>query len=333
MTLATKIPSNFGPDRLVFTPMPHMDEYLDELEARTCKPSYIRAVKNSLAHLSSHLISEGLVDPAQIQRHHLISFQAIVNNNPDWKPSYRQMILKYVRGWISWGVALGYIPIDPWVKIKIGTTPKKPKPLEDGDLALLFAAHRRGAFLMTPFAYHRREMILCLLYGWGLRVHELEALNVTNMDVSLDYVECINKGGGSKSLPYSPEIKKVFTRWITNRSRNAVVGEDALIITSTGRRMPDRAIADIISDLGVSAGVRVNAHRLRDTCGTNLLDADVPVERVMKILGHTNTKQTLAYARVNDHKVKESHEVAMDPLLANLFSSTKKLKKPDPEKP
>lgn len=311
---------------LPFNPMPHMQEYLDELLAGNRSHDYIRVKRNALAHLAEFLHGEGLMDPAEIERVHLIRFQSFVNNNTAWKQSYRQQLLKYVRSWIGWCVVLGYIPDDPWIRIKIGSTPKKPKPLEDEDLRLLFAAHRQGAFTQTPFAFHRREMVLCLLYGWGLRVHELEALNVTNMDTRLEFVTVRNKGGGTKSLPYTDEMKKIFTRWATNRERHAVAGEDALIIASTGRRMPDRQIAKIIYDLGDRAGVQVNPHRLRDTCGTNLLDADVPVERVMKILGHTTTKQTLAYARVNDKKVKESLEAAMDPLLRNLFHNTRDLR-------
>jgi len=317
--------TNLNPNKLQFNPMPHMQEYLDELEAQNRTHDYIRVKRNGLAHFADFLHGEGLMDPAEITRQHLIRFQSFVNNNPAWKPSYRQQILGYVRAWINWCVALGYILDDPWIKIKIGNTPKKPKPLEDEDLRLLFAAHRQGAFTQSPFAFHRREMILCLLYGWGLRVHELEALNVANMDTRLDYVTCRNKGGGTKSLPYTAEIKKVFTRWEINRARHAVMGEDALIIASNGRRMPNRHIAKIIYDLGDRAGVTVNPHRLRDTCGTHLLDADVPVERVMKILGHTTTEQTLAYSRVNDHKVKESLEQAMDPLLSALFSTTRDL--------
>jgi integrase/recombinase XerC len=310
---------------LIFVPMPHMQEYIDELESQNRHIAYVRGKRNALAYLAEFLRGEGLMDPAEIERVHLIRFQAFVNGNPAWKPSYRQQMLKYVRAWIGWCVAIGYIPTDPWIKIKIGRTPKKPKPLEDEDLRLLFAAHRQGAFTMTPFAYHRREMILCLLYGWGLRVHELVALNTANMDVRLDYVTCINKGGNTKNLPYTPEMKKIFTRWSTNRERGAVLGEDALIIASNGRRMPTHHIAKIIYDLGERAGIQVNPHRLRDTCGTHLLDADVPVERVMTILGHATIEQTLAYSRVNDHKVKESLEQAMDPRLHQLFSNTKDL--------
>lgn len=327
MATATKKRTTFSPPALVWNPLPHMQEYLDELEARDVTPGYRRIVRNGLAHFAQAMQDQGITDPSEIERVHLIRFQAVVNNNPDWKPSYRQKIMHYSRAWISWCVSLNYIHQDPWVKIKVGSTPKKPKPIEDDELELLFMTHRQGAFTMSPFAFHRREMILCLLYGWGLRVHELAALNVANMDSNNDYVTCINKGGGTKQLPYTDEMKKVFNRYVTTRGKQGVAGEDALIITSNGRRMPPQSIARIVTDLADKAALKINPHRLRDTCGTHLLDSDVPVERVAKILGHvTNSKMTLAYARVNDHKVKESHEQAMDPRLRGFFSSTRGLR-------
>lgn len=315
----------FGNTPLTYNPLPHMDEYLNDLDAQGRSKSWIRGNRNAMSHLADFLTAEGLVHPMEIVRVHIIRFQAMVNSNPDWAPSYRIQLMKHIRCWVNWCVDLGYIQDDPWVRVKVGRTLKKPKPLSDDELRELFHAHRLGAFGMSPFTYHRREMILCLLYGWGLRVHELEALNVSNMDVSLDWVLCRNKGGGTKSLPYDAEMKKIFSRWITNRARNATVGEDALIITSSGTRMSKEQISRIVSELGQRAGMDINAHQLRDTCGTNLLDSDVPVERVKDILGHTTIQQTLAYSRVNAHKVAESHAAAMGPRLAALFRNTRDL--------
>lgn len=318
----------FGNTPLIFSPMPHMEEYLADLAAQDRSNSWIRGNRNAMVHFADFLRSEGLLHPLEITRVHIIRFQAMVNTNPDWAPSYRIQLMKHIRGWVNWCVDLGYVTDNPWIRVKVGRTIKKPKPLSDDELRELFAAHRMGAFGMAPFTYHRREMILCLLYGWGLRVHELEALNVSNMDTGLDFVLCRNKGGGTKSLPYDAEMKKIFQRWITNRARNAIMGEDALIISSSGKRMAKEQISRIISDLGLRAGLDINAHQLRDTCGTNLLDSDVPVERVMDILGHKDIQQTLAYSRVNARKVAESHAAAMGPRLAALFSNTRDLVTP-----
>lgn len=312
---------------LTFTPMMYMEEYLDDLRAAGRNADYVRTVRNGLAHFADFLRSEGVLHPDEITRAHLVRFQGYANGREDWSHAYTLQILKKARAWIYWMVELEYITGNPWARIKLGAIKKQPKPLSDEDVDLLFAAHRRDAFRtdVEPFIFHRREVMLTLLYAWGLRIHELEAINVSNMDMRLDMVTVINKGGTTKREPYTAGIKRVVLRWLNVRARHAKTGEDALLITTNGTRLSKEQIRTIITDLGKSCGVQINPHRLRDTCGTHLLDSDVPAERVQHILGHANLEQTLAYSRVNDRKVRESLEDAMDPRLFSLLHNTREL--------
>lgn len=310
---------------LTFTPIMYMDEYLDDLRAAGRNADYVRTVKNGLAHFADFLRAENVLHPEEITRAHLVRFQGYTNSREDWSHAYALQILKKVRAWIYWMVELDYISNNPWVRIKLGAVKKQPKPLSDEDVDILFAAHRRVAFQTDPFIFHRREVILALLYAWGLRIHELEALNVAGMDTRLDFVTTINKGGGTKTLPYTEELKRIVARWLSQRAKYGKTGEDALLITTVGTRLAKEQIREIVTELGKSCGVQINPHRMRDTCGTHLLDSDVPAERVQKILGHSDLKQTLAYSRVNDKKVHESLTDAMDPRLFALFNNTRDL--------
>jgi site-specific recombinase XerD len=305
--------------------MPHMQEYLDELGAQLRSKDYIRVVRNGLIHFADYCHRENLIHPGELTRQHIIRYQALVTVNQAWGKPYQVQLMRYVRGWIRWMLALNYVHVDPWVSIKIGETTKLPKPLDEDEVTLLFQAHKQGAFSMSPFSFHRREMVLCLLFGWGLRTLELASLNTANMDTRLDFVTAYNKGGGTKSLPYSPEMKRVYQRYAALRSRFCVPGEDALIITQSGVRVTREQISKMMSELGSRAGISMNAHMLRDTAATTMLDGDIPVEQIAKILGHTSTKQTLRYAEVRNHKVAESHRRVMDHHLRVLFGSTSDL--------
>jgi len=98
------------------------------------------------------------------------------------------------------------------------------------------------------------------------------------------------------------------------------VGEDALFIDRNGGPLTIHSMRKIVTDLGRRAGVDVNPHRFRDSFGTTMLDNDVPVEQIMKMMGHTQRAQTLAYSKVRDHKVKESHDAVMAPLINKLIT-------------
>jgi len=309
---------------ITWEPLPHVEEYLLNLAANDTNPDYIRSARTTLARFSIWAHSEGIRHPDELTRAHILMFQqhlgetVNLNNGEPLKMSYRQQVMKNLRTWIGWLTEIGYIQTSPWVRIKIGRTTKKPKPIETEDIAALFDAHRAQAFSIPPFSFHRREVIIVILFGWGLRIHELQSLNLAQMDMRADWVTVPNKGGGSKRLPYGNEMKAVIQRYLVHRAKNAMVGEDALIIDQYGKRLSIVMIRQIITQLGQRANVSINPHRFRDTFGTTMLDYDVEVERIMAMMGHTQRAQTMAYSRLNDPKIKESYERVMNPLIQAL---------------
>lgn len=320
-------------------PLPYMNEYLYELEnAETPRSAeYLRPVRAGLGHFAEWAPSEDIKHPNEIRREHLLRFQAhltTLTGVQSGKPlslAYRQQVMKYLRGWVNWLEAVKYIDTNPWYRVKIGRVPKQPKPLEDDELAMLFTAHRNQAFAIPPFAFHRREVILVLLFGWGLRIHELQSLNVAAMPMNVEWVTVRNKGGGTKVEPYSAEMKMVVQRWLIQRAQSARFGEDALLIDNSGGRLSIARIRDIVTECGSRAGLTINPHRLRDTFATKMLDGDQPIERIMKMMGQTQQSTTLSYARVNNPKVKESHEKVIGPLLRGLLHAP--VVPPAPPKP
>jgi integrase/recombinase XerD len=313
---------------LNFQPMPAMQEFLDQLVAEGRSASHIRTCRAALHYLTENMRTQNVYVPQDITRQHLVLFQGWMNSQP-WKSSYKIELLKKVKHWLSWLVNVRYLRDTPWIGIRMGVTIKQPKPLSEDELAELFARHRQDAFSVTPFAYHRRETILVMLYGWGLRIHELCALDIGDLSIEKEFVRAINKGGTFKTLPYLDDIKNSWRRYETWRVRHAKPDELAAFINRGGTRMRPSDVWEIVHDLGERAGVRVNPHRFRDTCATRLLDEDVAVERVAQILGHKNIKTTLGYGKVNDHKVAEALNAAMGEHINGLiFGRTKNLGTP-----
>ena len=312
----------FGRAALAWKPLPHMEEYLDELTTRFCHPESIRSTKKGLAHFGLFAEGQDIEHPAEIERKHTLRFLAYLQQQ-GFQPSYQQRLAKYVKSWTSWMVDVypEELGIDPWHKVKIGTTKKEPDPLEDDEVEALFDAHRRQAFQLSPFLFHRREVILATFFGWGLRIHELQTVNCAQMDIRLDGVKVKNKGapGATKVMPYGPEMKQVMQRWFPVRGRHAIVGEDALLIEQSGGRLGIDSIRKTIIALGDAAGVGINPHRIRDTVGTKMLTANVPLERVAKILGHSNINQTRQYAAVLDVAVAQDHARVIDHDLGDLI--------------
>jgi site-specific recombinase XerD len=317
---------------LEFKPLPHADEYLTELEIQLRSADYIRKIRTALGHFANFVRPIGVVHPQQITRDVILQFQASLHER-GWAHTTQVQTMKYLKGWVNWLADVGHIDANPWIRIKTGSYGKKPNPIEYEEVEALFLTHRKQAMGMDPFAYHRREAVLTVMYMWGLRIHEVEALNIEDVDLRKDFVRTINKGGGTKHVPYTPEIKTIIKRYLPHRGRyldrNAAPEDrDALFLSLKGTRYSIASMRLMITQLADHAGVKVNPHRLRDTAGTHMLDADMPVERVMKVLGHSRREQTLAYARVNDPKVYESF-VARDSVLKRFVEGEQPPAKPD----
>lgn len=305
-------------ERVPWKPLPRMQEYLDELSSQLRAEDYIRKIKSSLGYFAAFARQEGVRTEEEIERAHIIQFQSWVNDQ-GWSHSYGHQLMAYLRGWLNWLEDVGYVEDNPWRRIRLKSYTKQPKPVDEDELALLFETHRKQAFAMPAFFWHRREVCLTLLYGWGLRIHELVNLNCTQMDMRQDFVTLRQKGGRNKNLPYTTPIKDTVGRYLRSRSQYLKPGEDALLIDQQGRPISIETVRKVVTDLGKAAGVDVNPHRLRDSFGTDAINSDMPVERISKIMGHTNLKQTLAYSDINNRSLFESHDTAMSPRLNRLL--------------
>jgi type 1 fimbriae regulatory protein FimB len=326
VVVTTREKGAFRTTRKTFTPMPFMEDYLLEMEVNGSAPDYIRKIRVALSYFADFCKEAKVEHPEEIARPTILRFQAWLGQQKLAKSTQQQQ-MKYLRGWVNWLYEARMVTGgNPWHAIRVGRSEKKPDPLSDAEVEALFAAHRQGAFSVPPFLFHRRETILVLLFAWGLRIHELHALTVTGMDTRLDFVQCRNKGGGTKTLPYEDGMKQVINRWLRWRANYARAGIDALLIDQRGNPISIGYIRDIIVNLGRQAGYDIHPHQLRDTCATTLLNNDVALERVAQIMGHTNLRQTLAYTRINNESVARDHSRVMTPTLDKLvFRSTREL--------
>lgn len=56
----------------------------------------------------------------------------------------------------------------------------------------------------------------------------------------------------------------------------------------------------------------MSSHTARHSFGTFLISADIPIESIAKMMGHTNIKTTQGYARVTDDKISEDMDKLME---------------------
>jgi integrase/recombinase XerC len=188
------------------------------------------------------------------------------------------------------------------VKANIGRlvrTPKAPKLLPQ-----VMTPEQTNAILNdAPSEAERRERayperdlaILEMLYGCGVRVSELVALDVTDIDWPENWVRVRGKGKKERQVPVTERAAAVLREYLAKRQTRA--GEDALFLNHHGRRLTDASVRRLVK-VYVS-DQSLHPHSFRHAYATHLLSAGADLRSIQELLGHARLSTTQKYTQVS----------------------------------
>lgn len=163
----------------------------------------------------------------------------------------------------------------------------------------------------------RGLLVLELLYGSGLRLAELQALDLADIDVRGGRVKVRGKGRKERIVPLTRSALAALGRYEPRRREAlaaATRGPDpgALLVNRSGRRISPRAIQMAVKDLleQASEGEGLTLHSLRHSFATHLLDAGADLLAVKELLGHVSLSTTQIYTHTSRERLKRVYQDA-----------------------
>lgn len=191
-----------------------------------------------------------------------------------------------------------YILKNPMRKIhKIRSEHLVKKPFSDEELERI-----RGA------AKNIRDLaIIDLLYSSGIRISELTALNISDINFKDREMLVKGKGGRERFAYFNARTKIELLDYLDTRCDR----EPALFIQRRDppTRLKSGGVQRMLKKIEQSENIpNVHPHRFRRTLATNLLNKGMTLEQVQSILGHKRIETTLIYAQVNKDSVKSNHQ-------------------------
>lgn len=153
----------------------------------------------------------------------------------------------------------------------------------------------------------RNHAIIETLYGSGLRVSELVALRVAQLNIDEGYVIVTGKGNKQRLVPLSPESICRITDYLPQRERIAKSeAGDILFLNRRGRPMTRVMVFYIIRDLAKAAGItkRVSPHTLRHSFATHLLEGGANLRAIQEMLGHESIATTEIYIHLDRTRLR-----------------------------
>ena len=254
---------------------------IEDLEVRNYAPSTIRAYVQAVAAFSQYCSqSPDRLGPEQIRQYQLY----LVHKRKLASATFIQIVA---------GLRFFYETTleRKWVSERI------PYPRHERRLPTVLSRCEVAALLDAPRNLKHRVMLMAL-YGAGLRVSELVALQAADIDSRRKLIR-VRQGKGRKDREVLLPARLLETLRVYWKASKPIVwlfpGQD------TQRPITTRSVRLVCKQAATKAKLskRVSPHTLRHSFATHLLEDGVDLRTIQVLLGHRDLKTTTVYLHVS----------------------------------
>lgn len=219
--------------------------------------------------------------------------------------------LATLRSFYKFVVRRGYAGSNPVAPIRTPKQEKRlPKFLDVAQIEKLFSNCDTTTLLGA-----RDRAILEMLYSTGIRVSELVALEIADIDLGSSVIRVRGKGKKERVIPIGPGAVKAVIHYLDLRRNNlqrVKHDPDALFINKHGQRLSTRSVRRKLDKYLLEAGLdlSVSPHTLRHSFATHMLQRGADLRSVQEMLGHQSLSTTQVYTHLTDENLKSEYDKA-----------------------
>lgn len=161
----------------------------------------------------------------------------------------------------------------------------------------------------------RDRAILEAFYATGIRVSELVALDLDDLNLTGGFLRVLGKGKKERIIPLGSKARESLQEYLT-KVRPKLLKNTSLVqpvfLNKCGERISVRSVARIVSKYGEQLKLdrRISPHVLRHSFATHLLDAGADLRAVQEMLGHVDISSTQIYTHITKERLKKVYEDA-----------------------
>jgi len=217
--------------------------------------------------------------------------------------------LATLRSFYKFLVRRGYLTLNPVAAIRTPKQEKRlPRFLELDDVKRLLSAPDAATLLGA-----RDQAMLETLYSTGVRVSELVALEVGDVDATGECLRIRGKGRKERISPISQTALTTIQRYLEMRRAETGVADingQPLFVNKHGSRLSTRSVRRKLDKYLVQCGLdpTISPHTLRHTFATHMLNNGADLRSVQELLGHRSISTTQIYTHVTTGRLKEAYD-------------------------
>jgi integrase/recombinase XerD len=269
----------------------------------------ISAYRNDLSGLIEFMSSQGISSWAAVDRQNMLGYMLNLKERGYVATTVARKVAA-ARSFFGFMVAEGQIKNDPTENMSspsVGKALPKPIPLEQVRLLL------EQPTKLSSAEAKRDAAMLELLYASGMRISELVALNIGDVNTEGNYfVRCFGKGRKERIVPLYEKIATTVKNYIAeDRPKLAHgKGETALFLNARGDRITRQGFWQKLKEYAKSAGLssQISPHTLRHSFATHMLSGGADLRSVQELLGHANISTTQVYTHLTTDQVRRTYD-------------------------
>ena len=278
----------------------HMCTYQKNLSDKT-----IKAYKIDLEQFSSFILDGDHV----ISRTSISMF--IMSMHTKFKPKTINRKIASIKSFSNYLLDEEIIVIDPFIrlntKIKEPLILPKTIPLE---IIQLILQHAYQNYIFSKTQYQKmcnfRNIILFeLLFSTGMRVSELVNLNTDSIDLTQGIIRIFGKGSKERIVHIgNSDVLDILKKYSVTYAQPR---DKALFTNRLHQRLSEQSVRIIINNYTNECNIdaHITPHMFRHSFATLMLEQEVDIRYIQKILGHSSIVTTQIYTHVSNEKQKE----------------------------
>ena len=267
----------------------------------------IKSYQRDIKHLSRYCTDKAIAQWADVQ--HIDIRSHIANRHRKGLGSKSlQRELSAIRSFYNYLLKKGQASANPAQHIKAPKQARKlPKTLDVDQLSGLLEAGASSLLEIRDLAMFE------LFYSSGLRLSELSALDLSDIDLS-DSTLTVRKGKGGKSriLPVGSKAVTAIENWLQQRTIKIPASDIAVFVSMRGIRLGQRSIELRLEQWCKKKGIaeHIHPHMLRHSFASHLLESSQDLRAVQELLGHSNISTTQIYTHLDFQHLAEIYDKA-----------------------
>jgi integrase/recombinase XerD len=281
-------------------------KYLDS-EKHMAKNS-LDAYKHDVNDFSNYLASKGVDDLMEATNTEVVSFLLYLKEK-DRSASTINRKLASVRAYYTYLVEKGKVNTNPTANIK------SPK-VERKDIEYL-TIEETDKLLAAPddsVKGKRDRAILELLYATGIRVNEVVAANMSDLNLRIGFFTCPGESGKARIVPIGRPARAALEEYIYS-ARNAYLkgendDEQALFLNHRGQRMTRQGLWKILKEYGKKADLEkiITPHIIRNSFAVHMVQNGADLKSLKELMGHEDLAATQIYLSVTKNRIKDVYD-------------------------